>query len=41
MNEYEKIQAGLRLMAELLKGRKTEEEQGWETIEGIEAALGV
>ena len=41
MEDYEKIQAGVKLMTELSKGRKAGEEQGWETIEGIEAALGV
>jgi prevent-host-death family protein len=41
MDDYEKTQAGIKLMAELFKGRKTGEEQGWETIEDIEAALGI
>jgi prevent-host-death family protein len=41
MDDYEKTQAGIKLMAELFKGRKAGEEQGWETIESIEAALGV
>jgi len=41
MDDYEKIQAGIKLMTELSKGRKAGEEQGWETIENIEAALGV
>ena len=41
MEDYEKIQAGIKLMTELSKGRKAGEEQGWETIESIEAALGV
>jgi prevent-host-death family protein len=41
MDDYEKTQAGIKLMAELFKGMKAGEEQGWETIEGIEAALGV
>jgi len=41
MEDYEKMQAGIKLMSELAKGRKSGEEQGWETIENIEAALGV
>jgi len=41
MDDYEKTQAGIKLMTELFKGRKTGEEQGWETIEDIEAALGI
>jgi prevent-host-death family protein len=41
MEDYEKIQAGIKLMTELSKGRMAGEEQGWETIESIEAALGV
>ena len=31
----------VKLMTELFKGRKAGEEQGWGTIESIEAALGV
>jgi len=41
MEDYEKTQASIKLMIELSKGRKAGEEQGWETIESIEAALGV
>jgi prevent-host-death family protein len=41
MEDYEKTQAGIRLMAELAKGRRAGEEQGWETIENVEAALGI
>jgi PHD/YefM family antitoxin component YafN of YafNO toxin-antitoxin module len=41
MEDYEKTEAGIRLMGELAKGRKAGEEQGWETIEDVEAALGV
>ena len=33
MEEYEKTQAGLKLMVELAKGRKAGETQGWESIE--------
>jgi hypothetical protein len=36
MDDYEKTQAGMRLMAELLKGRKAGEQQEWETIESLE-----
>jgi len=41
MEEYEKTQASIKLMAELSKGRKTGETQGWESIESVEAALGI
>jgi len=41
MEDYEKTDASLKLMVELAKGRKAGEEQGWETIEKVEAALGV
>lgn len=32
-DDYAKTQATIKLMAELTKGRKAGEEQGWETIE--------
>jgi len=41
MEDYEKTDASLKLLAELSKGRKVGEEQGWEAIEKIEAVLGV
>ena len=41
MEDYEKTQAGIKLITELAKGRKSGEEQGWETIESVEAALGI
>ncbi|MDR2467630.1 MAG: type II toxin-antitoxin system Phd/YefM family antitoxin [Spirochaetaceae bacterium] len=41
MEDYEKTEASIKLMSELVKGRKAGEEQGWETIEDIEAALGI
>jgi prevent-host-death family protein len=41
IEDYEKTQAGIRLMGELAGGRKSGEEQGWETIEDVEAALGI
>jgi len=41
MDDYEKTQAGIKLMVELLKGRKAGEEQGWETIDSVEVVLGV
>jgi len=41
MEEYEKTQASVKLMSELAKGRKSGEENGWETIESVEAALGI
>jgi len=41
MDDYEKTQASFKLMSELAKGRKSGEEKGWETIENVEAALGI
>jgi hypothetical protein len=38
IEDYEKTEAGIRLMGELAKGRKAGEEQGRETIEDLEAA---
>jgi prevent-host-death family protein len=40
MEDYEKTQAGIKLMVELTKGRRSGEEQGWKTIEEVEAAFG-
>jgi prevent-host-death family protein len=41
MEDYEKTQASIKLMAELAKGRNAGEMQGWKTIESVEAALGI
>jgi PHD/YefM family antitoxin component YafN of YafNO toxin-antitoxin module len=41
MEDYEKTEAGIRLMSELAKGREAGKEQGWETIQQVEAALGI
>jgi len=41
MDDYEKMHANVKLMSELAKGRRSGEEQGWETMENVEAALGV
>lgn len=41
MEDYEKIQTSIKLVTELSKDRKAGEEQGWETIENIAAALDV
>jgi prevent-host-death family protein len=41
MEDYEKREAGIKLTAELARGKKAGEEQGWETIEYVEAALGI
>ena len=38
---YRKTQAAVKLMANLVKGRKAGEEHGWESIESVEAALGL
>lgn len=41
MREYEKIQATIKLMNELAKGRKSGEEEGWLTVEEVERGLGL
>ena len=40
MQDFEKMQATLRLMNELAKGRKSGEEKGWLTLENVEKQLG-
>ena len=39
MVDYEKREASIRLLSELVKGRKAGEQQGWASIEDVEAAL--
>lgn len=41
MQDFEKIQATLRLMNELAKGWKSGEEKGWLTLEAVEEHLGI
>jgi prevent-host-death family protein len=41
MQEYEKMQATLKLLTELTKGEKSGRENGWLSIEELEASLGV
>ena len=41
MQDFEKMQATLRLMNELVKGRKSGEEKGWLTLENVEKKLGI
>ncbi len=41
MHDYEKMQATLRLMNELAKGRRSGEEEGWLTLEAVEEYLGI
>lgn len=41
MREYEKLQAAIKLMNELAKGRRSGEEEGWLTIEEVERSLGL
>jgi prevent-host-death family protein len=41
MDDYSKTQASIKLMAELDKGRRSGEEQGWETIADVETSLGL
>lgn len=39
MQEYEKEQATLQLMQELVKGQKSGEEKGWLTLAEVEKSL--
>jgi len=41
MQEYEKTQATLKLLAELTRGEKEGREHGWLSIDELEASLGV
>ena len=41
IQDFEKVQATLRLMNELAKGRKSGEEKGWLTLEEVEKNLGI
>jgi len=41
MQDYERLQATIRLFSELSKGEKTAKESGWLTIEEVEASLGL
>lgn len=41
MQDFEKMQAMLRVMNELAKGRKSGEEKGWLTLENVEKQLGI
>lgn len=41
MQEYETLQASLRLMNELAKGRRSGEEKGWLSLEAVEEHLGL
>lgn len=40
MQDYEKIQATLRLMNELARGRESGEKNGWVSLEAVEESLG-
>lgn len=41
MKEYEKMQATIKLMGELAKGEKSGRDQGWLSLEQVEAELGI
>lgn len=41
INEYEKLNASLRLMSQLARGEQAGREKGWLSIEKIEAELGI
>jgi prevent-host-death family protein len=41
MEDYPKTLAGIKLMAELAKGRKSGESEGWKTIDEVETVLGI
>lgn len=41
ITEYESLKASLKLMAQLSKGEQAGREQGWLSIEAVEAELGI
>jgi len=41
MQDYERMQATIRLFSELSKGEKSAREDGWLTVDEVEAALGI
>ena len=41
MREYEKMRAAMRLFSELSRGEQSARENGWLSIEEVEASLGV
>lgn len=41
INEYEKLTASLKLMSQLVQGEQAGKEEGWMTIEEVEADLRV
>ena len=41
INEYEKLKASLKLMSKLAQGEQIGRENGWMTIEEVEASLGI
>ena len=41
MQDYERMQATIRLFSELSKGEKSAGEDGWIHIDDVEAALGI
>lgn len=41
IREYEEIQATIKLMNELAKGRKSGEQDGWLSVEEVERNLGI
>ncbi|MDR1630767.1 MAG: type II toxin-antitoxin system prevent-host-death family antitoxin [Oscillospiraceae bacterium] len=41
MQEYEKMRATIRLLSELFKGEQSGKEQGWLSLDELEASLGV
>lgn len=40
MEDYERTQAALKLMAELSKGEKSAQEKGWISLDDVEKILG-
>jgi len=41
MEDYEKKEAAIRLMAELEKGRVSGEKEGWHTLDEVRKEIGV
>ena len=41
IQDYERMQATIRLLSELSKGEKSATESGWLSVEEVEASLGI
>lgn len=41
INEYEKLKASVKLLAQLAEGEQSARDKGWMSIEDVEASLGI